>query len=141
MQITNTFTQEFNSEPSDIVICGSMSHKDEWLQVAGTLRARGFKVETPDISGADGIKKDRGFQMRQHMAKISASKAILAYNATKNGIDNYVGRNTSMEMAVAFAYEKQIYLFNDVPEASYGEEIMSLNPIILHGDISKIAIK
>lgn len=141
MQLTNTFTQEFNPEPSDIVICGSMSHKDGWMQVAEALRARGLKVATPDINEAAGVKKDKGFYIRQHIAKISASKAILAYNADKNGIENYIGGNTFMEIAVAFAYEKQVYLFKDVPDLSYGEEIKAINPIILHGDISIIDIK
>lgn len=141
MQNSNTFTEEFHPEPSDIVICASIAHKAEWLRIAEALRNQGYKVEMPDISDKRAETIDMGLLVRQHTAKIAVSKAVLVYNTAKNGVQNYIGGNTFMEMSVAFAYGKQIYIYNDIPNMPYSDAISALNPVILHGDISKIAVQ
>jgi hypothetical protein len=65
---------------------------------------------------------------------------VLIANFDKNGIENYVGSNTFLEMTTGFLFEKPIYFYNSVPRQSNYEEILALEPIVLNGDLSKINI-
>jgi len=56
----------------------------------------------------------------------------------KNGIGNYIGGNTLIEMAFAHVLNKKIFLLNPVPEISYKDEIIAMQPIILNGNLEKI---
>ena len=142
----NRFVKEFEPEPTDIAICGSMAHMSQWLPVIDELRKMGYSVSTPDltektdwskISDADTIVQ-KGRLVRRHIANISTAKAVLIANFEKNGIENYIGSNTFLEMGAAFIFEKPIYLLNPVPHQANREELLALEPIVISGDLSKI---
>ncbi len=59
-------------------------------------------------------------------------------NLTKKGIDNYIGGNTFLEMGFAYVLAKKIFLWQDIPEMIYTDEIKAMQPIILNGDLNKI---
>lgn len=130
-----------------ITICGSMLHEPSMAAAAEELRAKGYEVERPNsVEGhAYGQAEDldtnaklkRGF-IDEHFRKIDTSDAILVINKDKNGITNYVGGNTLMEITYAYAQGLEIFLLNPVPEVSYGDEIRGMHPIILDDDLSKI---
>ena len=130
-----------------ITICGSMLHEPSMAAAAEELRAKGYEVESPNsVEGhAYGQAEDldtnaklkRGF-IDEHFRKIDTSDAILVINKDKNGITNYVGGNTLMEITYAYAQGLEIFLLNPVPEVSYGDEIRGMHPIILDDDLSKI---
>ena len=63
---------------------------------------------------------------------------MLVCNYEKNGVPGYIGVNTLMEMAVGFHLKKSIYLLYDIPHADAYEEIISMRPVVLAGDIQKI---
>lgn len=143
------FTDEFNPAPTDIAICGSMSHKGVWLPIIRELEFMGYSVATPDLSetrdwssfsDAD-IVREKGRLIRRHIANIERAKAVLIANFDKNDIENYIGSNTFLEMGAGFIFEKPIYLYNPVPKQSNYEEIMALEPMVIDGDLSKINIK
>lgn len=69
---------------------------------------------------------------------IAANDAILVLNFEKNGAKNYIGGATFLEMFKAFDLEKKIYLFNPIPDGMLTDEIIGLQPIVIHGDLSKI---
>lgn len=143
------FIDEFNPEPTDIAICGSMAHKDLWLPVIEELRAMGFSVSTPDLSekndwssfSDEEIIQEKGRLVRRHIANIERAKVVLAMNHDKRGVENYIGSNTFLEMGVGFVLEKPIYLYNPVPKQDNYEEILALEPTVLGGDLSKIEVK
>lgn len=75
----------------------------------------------------------------KHLAKIKQSDAILVLNNQKGDYVNYIGPNVFLEMAFAYALDKQIYLYHDVPTQQSNEvEIRGLRPICLRGDINQI---
>lgn len=77
--------------------------------------------------------------IRKHYEKIKNADAILVVNFEKKGIKNYVGGNSFLEMGFAYILKRKIFLLNDIPKLKfYREEIMAVEPIILHGDLSKI---
>lgn len=137
------FVEEFHPESSDVTVCGSMTHKNEWLQVVDRLRAEGLIVATPDLSESTDwssladtqIIERKGWLVRRHLANIAASRAVLICNYEKNGIANYIGSNSFLEMGAAFVYNKPLYVLNGIPNHNNREEILALDPIVLNGTI------
>lgn len=84
------------------------------------------------------IWKHHDNPIRDHFIKVEWSDAILVLNLDKNGIKGYVGPNTLMEMGLSFYLNKPIYLYNDIPEVAWKEEILGMKPIVIHQDYSLI---
>jgi len=145
-----------------ITICGSIAFHDEVLSVKEKLEKLGHEVkmwpsEVKDEKGQlisvqeyykirHAAKKDEKWiwdkkaeTILRHFDKVTWSDAILVANYDKNNIKGYIGGNTLMEMGLAFFLKKKIYLLNEIPELSYKEEILGVKPIILNGDLNKIA--
>ena len=85
------------------------------------------------------VWKKKGDAIAKHFQKIDACYAILVTNYEKKGIENYIGGNTFLEIGYAFGAGKKIFILNSIPsELSYKEEILGMQPIVLHGDILKL---
>ena len=140
-----------------ITICCSASFYKQALDIERKLQERGFKVKIPhtayimEESGDFNVETYKTWYqnasdwdkktelMKTHFQKVLDSDAILVLNYEKNGIEGYIGGNGLMEMALAFHYEKPIYVLNPVSEAlSVYEEVMGMQPTFLDGDIGKI---
>jgi predicted RNA-binding protein with PUA domain len=67
-----------------------------------------------------------------------SSDAILVLNFDKNGVKNYIGGNTLMEIGFAHVHDKKIFLLNPIPDMPYKDEIEATDPVVLSGDLSKI---
>ena len=140
-----------------IAICGSLSFSKEMGETKDTLIKLGFAPQVPfsavkilngefsqveiDESKEDGsfyktaIKNDG---IRRWHNVIKECDAILVLNFDKKGIKNYIGGNSFLEIGFAYVMDKKIYLLNPIPEVSYKDEIMTMQPIILNGDLNKI---
>lgn len=131
-----------------VTICGSMHHIDGMLEAKSTLEKLGYEIETPDLSEnsdynnlpleEQAAKKD--WLIRQHLDKISDSDAILVYNAEKKGVAGYIGGNSLMEMAFAYAQGIEIFLLNDARDMGYADEVYGMQPIVVGGDIQAIDV-
>lgn len=94
-----------------IALVGSMAFADVMSAVRDSLQALGATVTTP-IGGGDVSPKA---ELRYNVVartNINESDAILVINETKHGIHGYVGANALIEIGMAFAFHKQIYLLN-----------------------------
>lgn len=128
-----------------ITICGSMIHEPHMAEIADTLRIQGYDVDKPNVVEGhvyadnldDNATLKRGF-IDEHFAKIDTSDAILVVNDSKNGIENYIGGNTLIEVAYAYVQGLEVFLLNPVPEVSYADEVRGMHPIILDGDLQVI---
>ena len=142
------FTDEFNPEPTDIAVCGSMAHKAQWLPIIDELRRAGYRVSTPDLSESvdwsnisdEQVIVEKGRLVRRHFANIERALVVLVANFEKNGVEGYIGTNTLLEMGAGFVFEKPIYLYNPVPQQHGREEILALEPMVLHADLSRMDI-
>lgn len=133
-----------------ICICGSLSHYAHIVDIKQSLEQRGCNVLIPwgveEISAgrlnpqslAAFKHSNQTHAIKRHYEKICASNAILVVNEEKNGINNYIGGNTLMEMGFAFVLDKPLYLLNPIPEISYREEIVAMNPVVLEGKLERI---
>lgn len=128
-----------------ITICGSMKFSADMEAAKAKLERLGYSVELPNIQEGTAYDPNneqnasikRGF-IDEHFRKIGESDAVLIVNQTKNGVDNYVGGNTLIEIAHAYAQGLEIFLLNPIPQVSYADEITGMAPIVIDGDISKI---
>lgn len=117
----------------------------ELMQATKTdLEQRGYQVDNPDfaedsshVALEQDVDKKRGF-IDQHFAKIDTSDAILVVNGEKNGVANYIGGNTLMEMTYAYAHGLEVFLLNQVPDVSYRDEIRGIHPIVLGGSLDNL---
>jgi nucleoside 2-deoxyribosyltransferase len=92
---------------------------------------------------ADGehaqVKIDNNYH-KYNFKNIKDSDAVLVVNEPKDGIKNYIGGNTLMEMGQAYVLDKKVFIYYDVPKkVPYVDEIKSLEPVCLHGDIENIS--
>lgn len=117
----------------------------ELMQATKTdLEQRGYQVDNPDfaedsshVALEQDVDKKRGF-IDQHFAKIDTSDAILVVNGEKNGVANYIGGNTLMEMTYAYAHGLEVFVLGDVPDVSFRDEIRGLQPILLRGELDAL---
>lgn len=142
-----------------IAICASIVFSNEIKGVAEELRKQGHEVELPyytkkilngeisleDFKKTKSEKGDVGYReaasedlIKRYFRLIGESDAILVLNLDKNGIKNYIGGNTLIEMGFAYVLNKKIFLFNEIPDMQYADELKSTFPIVIHGDLSKI---
>ncbi len=69
------------------------------------------------------------------------SDGVIVLNYEKNGVANYIGGNTLMEIGFAYVADKEIFLMNPIPtDVPYTDEIKAMvkEDHILHGDVSVI---
>jgi hypothetical protein len=83
------------------------------------------------------VKREYNYH-KYHYDEIKSSNAVLVLNFDKNGISNYIGGNTLMELGMAYVHDARIYLLNPIPQMPYTEEIESLDPIVLNGELTLI---
>ncbi|MEA1963108.1 MAG: hypothetical protein U9M94_02605 [Patescibacteria group bacterium] len=146
-----------------IVICGSIDFTPKIKEVADQLTSMGYEVDIPltsqriingELTMEDFLKEkdqngDSAFResamrkikddlIKRYYNKIGESDAILVLNLEKKGITGYIGGNTFLEIGFAHVLDKKIYLFDDLPEISYKDELEAMQPIIINKDISKI---
>lgn len=136
-----------------ITICSSAAFYKQAVEIQEQLNRLGIEVIVPvaathmkesgdfDVShyktwfadADDYYKKSQ--LMRAHFKEVEKGDAILVLNYEKHGVQNYIGGNVLMEMAIAFWLKKPIFIINEMPEESaFEEEIKGLEPILLHGD-------
>ena len=133
-----------------ICICCSLSFTDEAKKIADRLQELGHEVLLPNGVIIDAIhkpdfdsveaKRGNGYDfVREHFKKIEESDAMLVCNFTKNGIDNYIGANTFLEMGFAYYVKKPIYALNPLPDYKYiNDELLNFDVIVINGDLSEI---
>jgi nucleoside 2-deoxyribosyltransferase len=132
-----------------VVIYGSKRFKAEAREFARRLKEMGHVVLMPiKAAGVDYWSEDNRGRVEakkkfefisEHMDKIEESDAILVVNMTNGDIENYVGANTFLETGFAHYRQKKIYLLNPLPNLQYiRDEVETIDPVILNGDLSLI---
>lgn len=128
-----------------ITICGSMIHEPQMVAAAKELRDLGYEVEKPNVVEGHvyednldaNARLKQGF-INEHFQKIDQSDAVLVVNEQKNGIANYIGGNTLIEIAHAYSQGLEVFILNPLPDVSYRDEIAGMQPIILDGTVARL---
>ncbi|MDO8601117.1 MAG: hypothetical protein Q7R46_00365 [bacterium] len=130
---------------------GSMQFVDKMIEVRDKLKAMGQDAFITDLHETmigktdEEIEKIKLYQknnldaIRVFWKAMQGADAVLVLNFDKNGIKNYIGGNTLMEIGFAHVLNQKIFLWNQIPEMSYCKtEIEAIKPIIINGDLTKI---
>ncbi len=138
-----------------ITICGSVKFAEKFVEIYNKLKEIGHEpLMHEDMFGIadgtakeliDGISSNHADIKRKHnFIKwwhdcIKSGDAILVCNFDKNGISNYIGGNTLMEIGFAHVNDKKVFLLNPIPkDVPYSDEIEAMTDIIINGDLTKI---
>lgn len=140
-----------------ITICSSANFYRQAVEAQAQLEKHGYKVIIP--ATAERMKQSGDFDvshyktwfgdkndyhkktalMLGHFDEVAKGDATLVLNYEKHGVDNYIGGNVLMEMALALYLKKPIFIMNEIPEESaFLEEIIGMNPIVLHGKLDNL---
>lgn len=134
-----------------IAICGSMTFSPEMVEVGKRLKELGHEITLPKFSehystldsredmhiesASNKIEHDL---IRRYFEIIRNNDAVLIYNQTKNGIKDYVGGNSLIEMAFGYVLGKKVFLYNPIPDMQYRDEIEAMQPVCLNGDLESM---
>ncbi|MBI4895193.1 MAG: hypothetical protein HY831_01740 [Candidatus Aenigmarchaeota archaeon] len=137
-----------------ITVCGSVKFASKLVETYRKLEELGHEpmmhklmFGIADGSAKDvieGISKNHAETKRKHnfirwwYDCIKSGDAILVCNFDKNGIQNYIGGNTLIEIGFAHVNNKKVFLLNPIPDISYRDEIEAMTDVIIDGDLSKI---
>lgn len=97
-----------------------------------------FKEEDMKKASKEEHIKWKQSMMKLHEPKIKANDAILVLNFEKHGIKNYIGGATFMEIIKAWELEKKIFLYNEIPDNIFKDELIAINPTIINGNLNLI---
>lgn len=139
-----------------ITVCGSVKFAPKIVEVYNELKRLGHEpMMHEDMFGiADGTAKELidGISMDHSEVKrkynfikwwyncITSGDAIVVCNFDKNGIKNYIGGNTLMEIGFAYVNNKKVFLLNSIPEeVPYVDEIKAMVDKVLNNDLSLIS--
>lgn len=140
-----------------VSICSSANFYRQAADIQEQLTQAGLKALIPEVAedmkrrgdydvsyyktwfgDANDYSKKARF-IRGHFAEIEKSDVVLVLNYEKHGVQNYIGGNVLMEMAIAFYLNKPIYILNEAPQDSpLLEEILGMQPTILGGDLASL---
>ncbi len=150
-----------------ITVCGSIAFYGEMEALKRDLEARRHEVLVPLLSKeVPELGNDRKFYVGKfieenggidafppahsiwnikedaiwdHYKKIAWSDAIIVANYEKRGVAGYIGGNTLIEIGAAFFLKKRIFILNPISSnLSYKQEIYSMKPVLLEGDLNNI---
>lgn len=136
-----------------IGVAGSMQYTEKMIDIYDQLKALGHEVfmskfgdqyvgKTDDKKEALKLKHKYNFDaIREFWEPMKKTDGLVVANYDKQGIKNYIGGNTFLEMGFAHVLNIPIYLMNPIPKMPYYEtEIIAMKPIVLHGDLKKIKL-
>jgi len=135
-----------------ITISGSVKFAKELVEIYYKLEKMGHQpmMGKDMFAIADGTSKELTCSPEEWCATkrkaikwwhdcIKSGDALLVCNFDKNGVKNYIGGNTFLEIGFAYVNNKKVFLLNPIPEeAPYKDEIKAMAGLVIDGDLAKI---
>ena len=134
-----------------IGVAGSMQFTEQMIDVCKQLEQLGHttfmsKFKNNYVGKTDAEKEAQKLQdkyehdaIREFWQPMQTADALVVVNLDKNGIANYIGGNSFLEMGFAHVLNIPIYLLNPIPKMPHYEtEIIAMKPVVVNGDLEKI---
>ncbi len=128
-----------------LALCGSMDFFDQMSFLSDRLKALGIFVYLPtseevkidySASSDSELAKLKKQFIDDHLRKIRASDAVMIVNLGKREIEGYIGANTLMEAAFAYALGKVIFVLHRLGEQPCRPEVLGMQPVFLDGSLT-----
>ena len=135
---------------TSIALCASVSAYPKLKPIYDFLTAQGITGLVPLSAqpltrgeaielGGEVTPETKRTAMYFHFDNINKSDAILVINLDKHGIAGYIGPNVLMEIGLAFAQHKPIFILNQtLPNNQFADELEAMNCVYLDGKIENI---
>ena len=124
-----------------LVLCGSMAFEDDMREIASEISRKGIQTIFPESDKDKRVTEEYKRQIaRRYMRTITdkSTCAILVINKNKGDKKNHIGANTFAEISLAWFNKKKVYLYNNIPNNQFEDELRAWDVICLNGDISRI---
>ena len=133
-----------------IFVCASKHFYIKAKPIIEELCAAGHMVTPPncfDDPGQENRMKDlsadeyikwKASMFQESVRHAENNDAVLVLNFEKNGIRDYVGGATFLEIFKAWELGKKIFFYNPIPEGILRDELVGMSPIIINGDLNKV---
>ncbi len=131
-----------------VAICGSMQFYTEMEDLRASLDTLGFRVFLPEAEECEDFYFNLPASQKPalkkkfidaHLEKIRKSDLVLIANYTKREVGGYIGPNTLIEIAFAYALRKKIYLLHPLDNQPCKDEIDGLGVEVLQGSVDHFA--
>ena len=130
-----------------IFIACSKHFYSEIKRVTDILERMGHRVSYPNsydepfaeerfkqMSKKEHIKW-KAMMMKRDKKNLESQDAILVLNFEKKGIPNYIGGATFLKVYMAWELGKKIFFYNPLPNCSFVDELIGINPVIINGEL------
>lgn len=134
-----------------IGVIGSMQYTEKMIEVRDELNKMGHEafvtsLASPFVGRSDEEKEAIKIHQKQNCDAIrefwrlmQGADAVVVVNLDKNGVKNYIGGNTLLEIGFAHVLNQKVFIMNPIPEIPYYKtEIEAVKPVILNGDLSLV---
>lgn len=131
------------------IICSKVFY-DKIPDIKNILVQSGHTITLPNSYDNPGMEdhmrslgskehaKWKSEMIRHSTDVIQDMDSVLVLNFDKNGVENYLGGATFLEMYDAFKLYKKIFLFNDIPEGILRDEIIGFSPVVINGNLDLV---
>lgn len=133
---------------TSVCICGSMVFIDDMEAIAQSLTRLGYAVTTPareeanrrwdELAISEATVRKKGF-IDNYLAHIRHSDVVLIANFAKYDIEGYVGPNTLLEAAFAYALGIPVVFLYDPMSQPCGLECISIAHGCLDGEAAQMS--
>lgn len=135
-----------------IMICCSKRFYDQVDAVRVVLEKAGHEIILPNsyedpgkeesmrVLGAGQHNAWKATMLKLQGEKIAKSDAIVVLNLQKDEQLNYIGGATFLEIFKAFELGKIIFLWNEVPQSIFTDELLGMSPHVICGDLGRITL-
>ncbi|MAH51654.1 hypothetical protein CMI37_37905 [Candidatus Pacearchaeota archaeon] len=119
-------------------------------EIKSFLEAKGHEITLPNCFdnpfeeeqvrkvGAEEHMRWKCKMMKTHGSNIKKQDAILILNFEKNGIPNYIGGATFMEVIKAWEFGKKIFFYNPLPNCSFTDELKGMSLLVINENLDLI---
>ncbi len=124
-----------------------MTFIDQMESLAADLYKANYEVTTPireePSTNWDALSKAETFALKkryidEHLSKIKQADLVLLANYNKNGVQGYIGANSLMEAAFAYALGIKVAYLEQPGEQPCRLEALSISQTIVGEDLSCI---
>ena len=133
-----------------IFICASKHNYNYVAEIKTELENMGHIITVPNsydepmkeekikLLGIEEHRKWKGNMIRLQKEKVDNNDCILVLNFEKNGQQNYIGGATFLEIFRAFDSGKDVYLYNEIPECNFKDELIGMGVKVINGNLDLI---
>lgn len=119
-------------------------------EIQEPLEALGHEIKLPNSYGEKFDKmalrslSDEKFAnfkeplLRKNKENIESQDAVLVLNLDKDDVANYIGGATFLEIYEAWRMKKKIYIYNELPQNIFLDELRGMRPVIINGNLGLI---